>query len=354
VALALTSLAGAAHAYCREVTQKTPPNYDPSQVGCFSGDGSTPVFPVFWRNQCVSYSLQMNASVHVPLAVAERIAKGAFDAWSKSPAAWCVGNGPPSIQAVEYPPVVCDQVLDVSSEVNNPIIFHDSDWPYASDTASALGYTTVSFAKTTGEIVGATIEINATQPIVYDVDGSVPDGSYDLESILLHEAGHFLGLAHSQEPTAVMYAFYHHPSTSLQLDDVAGICSIYPPDQTRMTATGSVPSTSCNPEPPLGFSPQCAPATADAGTAPSDGGDPAPCPTGLFTCAASRVPPAGGSRALGTTLALGLVLLRRGRARSRRRRSAARALLPDSGTVVSISGTGGEVHGPVCAESSSN
>ena len=49
----------------------------------------------------------------------------------------------------------------------------------------------------------------------------------DLFTVTLHEAGHALGLGHSDDPGAVMYAFYGGPVSSLAPDDIAGIQSIY-------------------------------------------------------------------------------------------------------------------------------
>jgi hypothetical protein len=48
----------------------------------------------------------------------------------------------------------------------------------------------------------------------------------DVFSVALHEAGHALGLGHSDKPTAVMYPYYHL-STGLTADDIAGIQSLY-------------------------------------------------------------------------------------------------------------------------------
>jgi len=314
-----------ARAYCREVTQSAPAGYDPTVAGCFTTDpeAGTTLPPLFWRNQCASYSLQRNASRQVSLSDAERVAQQAFTTWST---ANCPGGGNPSIVASAFPPVDCDAVP--SQEHNNVIIFRDNAWPY-DDSANAIGYTTLTVNLTTGEILGADIEIN-TAGYVIVADGTPPQGAYDLTSILTHETGHFLGLAHSSDSSAVMYAFYHPGSTTLEPDDVTGICSIYSPDGSRGTAQGAVASTLCQPQPPLGFEDPCGSLDASVvATESSDGdGGNAPIATDtLFGCGITRGRTNGNGMAL---TACGLVGLgaraRRTRRSSRRSRAIARFL----------------------------
>jgi peptidoglycan hydrolase-like protein with peptidoglycan-binding domain len=57
---------------------------------------------------------------------------------------------------------------------------------------------------------------------------SITQGSgIDLPTVALHELGHGLGLAHSNDPNAVMYAYYGGPRRELRQDDINGIQSIY-------------------------------------------------------------------------------------------------------------------------------
>ncbi|MCH7771799.1 MAG: matrixin family metalloprotease [Bacteroidetes bacterium] len=52
-------------------------------------------------------------------------------------------------------------------------------------------------------------------------------GDIHMFAVALHEAGHSLGMGHSDVTGAVMFAFYGGPITNLQPDDIAGIQSIY-------------------------------------------------------------------------------------------------------------------------------
>jgi hypothetical protein len=55
-----------------------------------------------------------------------------------------------------------------------------------------------------------------------------PGGSgIRLYSVALHEIGHLLGLEHSQDQNAIMYAYYGEDRNDLRVDDIAGIQSLY-------------------------------------------------------------------------------------------------------------------------------
>jgi Matrixin/PEP-CTERM motif len=62
---------------------------------------------------------------------------------------------------------------------------------------------------------------------VDEANDSAFDPDFDLFTVLLHEFGHALGLGHSLDTSAVMYAFYGGGQRTLGVDDTAGIQAIY-------------------------------------------------------------------------------------------------------------------------------
>lgn len=63
-----------------------------------------------------------------------------------------------------------------------------------------------------------------------DVRQSPNPNAVDLESVAIHEIGHLLGLFHSQDPTAIMYAYINPKTVKVNLtpDDIQGIQNLYP------------------------------------------------------------------------------------------------------------------------------
>jgi len=292
-----------ASAFCRTTTVPVPPSYSPAR-GCF-----TEGLPLFWKNACVGYSLQNSASKDTPLAEATRVIDAAFTTWSSIT---CEATGAPvGIAASNVGAVTCSEVRYNKTGPNqNVIVFRDSGWPY-SDPNNTLGLTTVTFNAETGEIYDADMELNATGTNL-STDDLVPASGFDLLSVVTHEAGHFLGIAHATDQRATMYASYKPGSSAqrtLNADDQAALCAIYPDTATRAVAasvdkSGTVPAGACDPSPRHGFGDTC-----DANPAPEDSG------TGACTMSrpALRGAP-GGATALGMLAAAALVLARgRGR-----------------------------------------
>lgn len=98
-----------------------------------------------------------------------------------------------------------------------------------------LAQTTVTPNETTGEILDADIEINASGRFSFSTQIESPENiKWDIQSVMAHEVGRFLGLDTSTEPNATMAAKANEGSLelrSLEKDDITGMCTIYPPNE---------------------------------------------------------------------------------------------------------------------------
>lgn len=280
--LVLLLEASDAHAFCRTTTQPLPASYSPTK--CFT-DG---LF-LYWRGACVSYSINQAASRNVPFDDAKRIIDESFARWMN---VQCADTGEaPGIAVSNAGKAECDQVIYNPESANqNLIVFRDDGWPY-SDPNSTLGLTTVTFNAETGEIFDADMEINSSQRNLIAGE-DIPKTGFDLESVVTHEAGHFFGLAHSQDKTATMYASYAPGTTALRTlsaDDGKGLCEIYPDTATRTVSpkasqTGAIASEACNPEPRHGYTRLCEETPEDSSCAVTPSTK-SPAPLGSFAIA---------------------------------------------------------------------
>jgi hypothetical protein len=96
---------------------------------------------------------------------------------------------------------------------------------------NALGYTSSTHNRRNGEIFDADVELNLNK-VRLDSEDRPQEYPIVLGRIIVHEAGHFLGLAHSEDLDAVMYASYDTSdlvNREINQDDIDGICALYPP-----------------------------------------------------------------------------------------------------------------------------
>jgi Matrixin len=292
-----------AQAFCRTTTARAPADYDSTQSGCFAGKDSQgrDGLPLFWRNACIGYNVHDPPSRKVSYDDATNALSIAFTVWT---GASCPtegeGRSRASIDVRDLGPVRCDAVQYKGRAPNqNVVVFRDDTWAYG---PQVLGLTTVVFAPDTGEIFGADMEINTKdmEPIAFR--DPVDKGVYDFLSVVTHEAGHFLGIGHSDSKGSTMFARYDKGEIHQRIlspDDVNAVCTIYRPDGTRAVLGDKVTvAPGCDPTPRGGF-------TRDCEDAPTTG-----------ICAVST-PGRTASTAAGWTIAMAVAILvaRRGRRR---------------------------------------
>jgi Matrixin len=256
-ALAAVTLAGGASAFCRTTTVPVAPDFQPTDTKCWDQGN-----PLFWLNTCVGYDLNQNASRQVAYDDAANAMSLAFSKWTGTACPTDgTGTSRVSIDVRDLGPVSCDQVgYNQTGPNQNVILFRDDKWPH-NDSNNTLALTTVTFNPDTGEIFDADMEINTADQTV-TLQDPIPPSGYDFASIVTHETGHFLGMAHSGDSHATMYASYTPGATAMRYltdDDVNGICTIYHPDGQREVLSGQVtPGGQCDPTPRRGLTSACA------------------------------------------------------------------------------------------------
>jgi hypothetical protein len=260
--------AGDASAYCR--TASCPAAPLGAKYVCSPASADDCGVVLAWPGPHIGFSVQQAASTKVTFASIEGVLKQAFAAWTS---AACPGGGKPRLEVFEAEPASCARHEYNQKNGNaNIVLFRDDAWPY---DPQALALTTMSFDKDTGEIFDGDMELDSA---LYDF--TTGDMGFDLLSVVTHEAGHFLGLAHSPDADATMFASYGGDSTALRdlgADDRAGICAIYPP--------GPGITADCDGTPRHGFSALCQDdQTGPVATAPVHGDNDCCCPED-YVCA---------------------------------------------------------------------
>ena len=241
---AILSAASTAAAFCRTTTCKDA-NCSVDANGCPSSGK-----PITWsRPMPLTFRFQARGTTLLVNEEARAAVRAAFFRWTD---VICDG-GRTSLRFVEGEDLVADKPLtergDETASVSPfGIYFRDTGWPHQeSNGDGTLALTTLQFGQDSGRLVYADIEINTggTDPLV---TGETAVG-IDLQLVVTHEVGHYIGLAHSAATNSVMNAELCANSDRCQRDKVAArrladddraaVCALYPPGATNGGADSS-------------------------------------------------------------------------------------------------------------------
>ena len=252
---------GQAWAFCRTTTCDRVDA--PAECGTpVLGQCNTLGIPIAWPSTCVSSSVsaqgstlthitaQGSTTIQISADTMRQVVQDAFKQWTTVD---CGGGAPPNFTVNMFPDVNCTDVTGnngykTTGPNYNVWIFHDTNWPPEYTTDGAIAITTTQFSPTTGEIYDSDVELNS-EANIFTTD--LAPVRTDLPSVVQHESGHFLGLAHTLVEAATMFATLGTGDVSkrtLDQDDIDAICQAYPP--------GTLDSK-CDPEPRHGFSTEC-------------------------------------------------------------------------------------------------
>jgi hypothetical protein len=272
--------------------------------------------PFAWSSTClgiIAYPAGLADMMPADQVIAAATAAG--DAWS---AGQVTGTALDiQVAATDGPPPAA------AHDGQNSLLFRSDGWCGAGNTTdtctydpAALALTTVFARKSTGEMLDADIEVNATFFSWGDLDIGTPAADvHDLQNALTHEVGHFIGLDH---PCVLPGS-----TTTRPLDNLGNPvpdCDVAPPAVMESTMfpssmAGDLSKRTLAPDDELAAR-EIYPAVAGA---PAVCAPPEPHLTGPSGCAVSGAvaPTPGGLAFLAGALALGAA-----RARARRRKGA--------------------------------
>jgi hypothetical protein len=257
--------------------------------------------PLFWPTTCALVTVYPNGWTGLSDATIATSVAAAAAAWGSTvtcPGAASASAAPPSFDiVVSLAP--SGSVGAAALDYKNNVVFVRSDWMY---DGQALALTQHS-SDSAGRIIDTDIEVNASRKDItwatLDPGVSHPGNNgipfYDLQTVLTHEFGHFIGLAHtcvaagtagsdsqadmpddpvddqgvpvppctdattSAKPAAFASVMWYTVTAgsadkrSLTSDDVHAVCDLYPPSQSAV-CTLNRPNDGCGCETPGGRS----------------------------------------------------------------------------------------------------
>lgn len=186
--------------------------------------------PVHWGTREIEYAFNGRGFPGLEQTAVKNAVAAAFGSWAQVP---CAGHP----LGFRFFPLSMSTDLTVgpgSAEPNLNVIslLTPAEWQREGFGASEFARTKLWYDDKTGEILGADIAFNpSVMPLsVCPASTSCSADAVDLQNVVTHELGHFLGLAHSEDVSATMWCAAQRgdqEKRTLADDDKAGLCAIY-------------------------------------------------------------------------------------------------------------------------------
>ena len=228
--VALLAIPSRGYAWCRMTTSLRMPT---AEEPCVLPDPTTdpPEQFLAWLAPCTAMTLSVTApAASLSEAEVRSVLERTFATWD---GVSCDGRPVDFDLALSVDENTCVSPLYRDGGGNTNAVMFVTDWSDRMYDPAAFAITTVWHRRTTGEILDVDMELNEERgPYAICPEPGCTDGRVDLENVVAHEMGHYLGLAHSEVELATMAGSAVAGETSkrdLHDDDMAGICAVYPP-----------------------------------------------------------------------------------------------------------------------------
>lgn len=205
-----------------------------------SGCPTSGVLAAWSQSMPLTFRFQARGTALLINEEARAAVRAAFFRWTD---VQCDGRRT-SLRFVEGEEIFEDKPLTEDGKVTDAvspfgIFFRDTGWPHrAQNGDGVIALTTLVAGVTTGRITYADIELN-TGGQSLTTTGASHDG-LDLQTVMTHEVGHYIGLAHSRANHSIMSANLCDSGQRCEVDKIAGrrladddraaVCALYPPD----------------------------------------------------------------------------------------------------------------------------
>lgn len=243
-----------AAAYCRTTTCNA------TSHTCVFDDNGCPRTgaPLTWKSLPLTFRFHAAPTEKIDNDRAREAVRRAFESWSNVSC-----NGKRTSLRFEEGADITGRMPKgrAPGRENFGIYFREDSWPF-DDTDESLALTNQTFGQVTGNIDYSDIDVNLT---TREFALSDEERGIDLQAVLTHEVGHYIGLAHSRVRDSIMIARYCEnddrcggsidAARALGADDIAAVCALYPPNGSVTVLYDDPPSASCATTPRRATSP---------------------------------------------------------------------------------------------------